>query len=161
MLSRCFLVAVLGPLLLVVCGGKAVVDAPLAFGAGGDGGAGGPASVGVTSTATGVTSSSGGPSAECDNLIQAYAAQLNAARVCAPEIDQPQCTETVDDELQCPCPTFINPANTSAVSALVFFRESWDAEGCGEQIACPAVECPMVQGGGCLQDGRCSDFFPD
>src|SRR5690606_19360236 len=95
-------------------------------GTGGDAGGGGDAG-------------SGGVSARCVELADEYRTALERAKACNPSIDVEQCTEKVDDQLPCPCPTFINPNNTQAVAALEEAKEAWVAQGCGDDVACPAI----------------------
>jgi hypothetical protein len=71
-----------------------------------------------------------------------------------------QCSIKVDDQLFCPCPTFVNPGN-SAYQKLLQLKKQWQAQGCNLQgIACPAVMCAQPKSASCLGSattGVCTD----
>jgi hypothetical protein len=160
--------------LAVACGGKTA-------GAGGTGGAGGTCggtggtstggtSTGGTSTggtSTGGTSTGGTSGTSCAELEGMYAAALAEAKSCNSLINSLQCTQQVNDELACPCTTYVNPANADAMAMLAKAQEEWKLQGCGDNIGCPAIACPVPQGGGCVPNGAggdadgCQDFWPD
>jgi hypothetical protein len=173
------------------CGGKTVVEPA---GGGGTAGASSTSSSGTTSSSTsssgttssstsssGTTSSStsssgtsstsssgtgGGPSWTCPQLQEQYGQQLELGRVCHPEMSTLQCTLLIDDQLGCPCPTFVNPKNAAAVAELEQLHAAWTAQGCDETVDCPGMPCPMPKGAFCEPQpdsskvpGLCKDSF--
>lgn len=105
------------------------------------------------------------PCVDCDELQELYQAALGAARACSPFIDMEQCTAQVGSELACPCPTYVNPENTAALSTLAELQSQWAAAGCGDDVGCPAVECEVPIAALCEPQagsgdtGRCVDEF--
>jgi hypothetical protein len=94
---------------------------------------------------TGGSSPDAGPS--CDDLVQAYATALSAARSCTYGVDG-QCGHSVPQSLSictAGCFAYVNdptPLNT--------IRQAWDAANCGKaQVACPAVACAPTTAGAC------------
>jgi hypothetical protein len=115
------------------------------------GGAAGSATGGAAGSATG---GSGGTKPDggvksCAQLASEYAAALEAAKACNPVLSVLQCTKPVGDELPCPCPTFVNPANTKAAAELDDLQAAWNQQNCGNAVICPAVLCPAPTGGVC------------
>ena len=121
-------------------------------GGGATGGTAGANTGGTAGTASG--GSAGAGPLDCDGLEAAYAEALNAAKVCAngPDPVQP-CSDKVPNELSCPCETFVNPANDEAVKTLESLTEQWDTKGCGKNVACPEIACPVPASGLCTNSG--------
>lgn len=88
---------------------------------------------------------------ECDKLAKDYLTALAQAKQCNPLSMSPiaQCGKQVDSALACGCPTFVNGANTSAVSQLAALKKKWDSLQCGVGVACPAMPCWLPQGATC------------
>jgi hypothetical protein len=82
-----------------------------------------------------------------------YASVLATAKTCNPVVTVQQCTAKVDDELACPCSTFINPSNTAAAAELAKLQISWKAKSCQLGIVCPAALCPQPSGAACVGAG--------
>jgi len=145
---------------LVACGGKAIVDPP-PVGAGGTGGSGGTGTGGMTSS-TSTSASSSGTVPVCETLDSAYVEALSLAKDCNPALSVEQCVELVDDELACPCPTFVNPFNEEALQLLAELADQWASLDCGDEVVCPGEVCTDVQGSGCNPDtGQCIDYGAD
>ncbi len=106
------------------------------------------------------------PCSACDDLQAQYADALARAKACNPALDVETCTAVVDDQLACPCETSINPGNAEAAAELADLAAQWQALGCFQDIACPAIACPGVVGGRCGtsgpgNDGSCEDQYAD
>lgn len=105
------------------------------------------------------------PCDPCAALETQYAAALEEAKSCDPTIDVEQCTERIADQLACPCPTSVAPVNASAMTTLLTLATEWDTLGCGQNVACPDVECPEIQGAFCAPstssggEGSCQEQF--
>ena len=121
---------------------------------GGTGGGSGGASGGSGGTG-------GGPGLTCKQLESNYAASLKKAKSCSPILPVVQCTSKVDDELACPCPTFINPGNTAAAAELAKLKAEWKTQNCSAGVVCPLVLCAQPSGatcvGGSATNGSCVD----
>lgn len=154
--NRLFLCAALA--LAAACGGKSEDGE-----SGGSGGSGG----GSGGSGGGSGGSGGTMGMSCSELAKAYAVALAEAKLCNSLINSLQCTQMVDDVLDCPCSTFVNPANTEAMQKLGSLKAEWGAKQCMEGRACPAIACVAPQGGGCQPNGAggdadgCVDFGPD
>ncbi|MBW2457294.1 MAG: hypothetical protein JRI68_22490 [Deltaproteobacteria bacterium] len=145
---------------LVACGGKAIVD-PGSVGSGGTSGTGGSGTGGTTSS-TSTSASSSGTAGMCENIDTAYVAEITDAKACNPALSVPQCVAVMDDELACPCPTFVNPNNEVALQVLDDLAADWASLDCGDEVICPMALCPDIQGSGCSPDtGQCIDFGAD
>ena len=121
--------------------------------------------------AAGVNIASKGPcnySAKCSNIALAYINVIKTAKVCTvgggPNASS--CTKKVDDKIACPCPTFVNPKNTTALSPLTSLRTAWKANKCdANRGACPPVPCKVPKSATCKgsgtgsKQGRCEDQF--
>ena len=81
------------------------------------------------------------PCADCDSLAFDYGEQLELAKACNPSVDDVVCTETVISALACGCPTWVNPSNGAAITALDQIQKQWNGMGCGAAILCPAIAC--------------------
>ncbi len=109
----------------------------------------------------------GGLNPKCQALLDGFDAALAQAKQCSPMVNSLQCTTEVGDDIQCPCPTFVNPANTAALATLDQLESEWKKAGCNQGLACAGVACPAPQGSGCVPDGAgadsgtCQDFWPD
>lgn len=81
---------------------------------------------------------------DCTLIELQYYEALQEARVCNPVTGNASCTMLVQNGLGgCPCPTFINPANTLAQARMDSLRREWIAHGCrgGE---CGAAACEEI-----------------
>lgn len=140
------------------------------------GGTAGSASGGAAGSATGgnAGSSAGGTGGtkpdggvkSCTDLASEYAAALEAAKACNPVLSVLQCTKQVADELPCPCPTFVNPANAKAAAELDELQAAWNQQNCGSGVICPAVLCPAPNNGVCQPEsgalsGKCVNATPN
>ena len=108
----------------------------------------------------GAAGSGGTGGATCAQLEVQYKQTLADAKVCDPTIKMLQCTSKVNDELSCPCPTFMNPANATAATTLQKLQTQWTKQGCNVGVICPAVLCPAVQSAQCVgpgTNGHCVD----
>jgi hypothetical protein len=122
------------------------------------GGSAGSATGGSAGSSTGGAAGSGGTKTDggvkpCPQLASEYAAALEAAKACNPVLSVLQCTKQVNDELPCPCPTFINPANAKAAADLDDLQAAWNAQNCGAGVICPAVLCVAPTTGVCQANG--------
>lgn len=130
-------------------------------------GTGGTATGGTAGAATGGTAgaatggSAGAGPVSCAELESAYAKALGEAKVCANGPDPvPPCSLEVPNELACPCETFVNPANSGAVSTLEALKEQWGKQQCGKNVACPEIACPVPASAICSSSGgkgHCAD----
>lgn len=104
------------------------------------------------------------PCPTCDTLHQQYLEAIDDAQVCDPGINLAQCTLQLDDQLACPCPTFVNPSNAAAIRQAQSLQAQWDALGCSAQVNCPAVECIAPMSASCVANsiaiGACIDDIP-
>jgi hypothetical protein len=89
----------------------------------------------------------------CDQLNQDYVMAVQAAKLCSPMLPVVQCQVEVDNALSCPCPTFVEQANTAALNKLKQIRQQFDAMGCiPYQCGMP---CPATDPGQCMPNGSC------
>lgn len=104
----------------------------------------------------------------CTDLLKAYDKEIGEAKQCTTGDGPkgPQCTLKVQDRLACGCPTFINPANKSSVTALDSLKKSWTANACHKNLpACPPVPCRNPKGANCTASspgnpkGSCQDTY--
>jgi len=146
-----------GRLLVALCVGLIVPAVGLALGVG----CGGKTVVDGAAPGTG---GAGGSSMTCAELTVAYLGQIALAKACSVELAVLQCTLQVDSDLGCPCPIYVNPTNTAAVSMLADLRAAWNAEGC-VGVDCDAGLCPVPGGSTCMPQGPgsgpgvCTDMF--
>jgi hypothetical protein len=118
----------------------------------------------VDRPAPGSGGSGGGLPATCSGIHAAYLEQLALTRTCSPELSVAQCTLQIDSDLGCPCPTYVNPANTGAVAMLSQLSDAWSAQACTED-GCDAGLCPVPDGSACIPHGPgsgagvCTDMF--
>jgi hypothetical protein len=122
---------------------------------GGTAGSGTGGSAGSSSGGSGGTKPDGGVK-PCSQLASEYATALEAAKACNPVLSVLQCTKQVNDELPCPCATFVNPANAKAAAELDDLQSAWNAQSCGTGVICPAVLCPAPTSGVCQANGSLS-----
>jgi len=96
---------------------------------------------GTTSTGTG--GAAGAYSAmSCSELDAEYLKEFQMARICSPDVSALECTLEVDNQLYCPCPRFVNPANASAVAHLNELSAGWEAKSCPPMApTCDAGTC--------------------
>lgn len=125
----------------------------------------------VDSASSGDSTSSGGGASytdmSCQELGVEYLKQFEQARLCAPELSTVQCTLSTYNELYCPCPRLVNPANTSAVANLNEIRAAWVAKSCPPAPpVCDAGTCPIPNSGVCAPQpqgssapGLCQDQY--
>jgi hypothetical protein len=150
------------------CGGKTDVD----NGGGGSGGAtggSGGATGGTTSGGSGGATGGAGGIQECDALLKSYGSTLSQAKKCNPFINSIQCTQQVDDNIDCGCPTYVNPDNKDELLKLLAIVDEWNSLQCDQWINCGGAMCQPPQGSGCVPDdpagmgpeGHCQDYWPD
>jgi hypothetical protein len=134
------------------------------------GGTAGSSTGGAAGSSSGGSAGGGGTKPDggvksCSQLASEYAATLEAAKACNPVLSVLQCTQQVNDELPCPCPTFINPANAKAVAELDDLQAAWNAQNCGSGVICPAVLCVAPTSGVCQANGslagKCANSVPN
>jgi len=89
----------------------------------------------------------------CQGWNAAYVAALQLARKCSPMLPVVQCTTSVSDELACPCPTFVEQANSTEIQQLTDLKSKWQALGCASLFACPAMPCYVPPSAGCTASG--------
>jgi len=134
-------------------GGNGAAGGSAAGGSAGDGGSGGAATAGIggeTGGTGGGASGSGGRGPTCAMLTTQYAEALEEAKACSANADEEQCTESVPDELACPCPVLVNPDNEEAMNRIT--RILQQAERSCEPQPCPAIACAPA-GGFCSSRG--------
>jgi len=132
-------------------------------GGGGTGGGGtcggGTGGGGTGGGGTGGGATDGGTS--CQQLASDYLTALAAAKACNPILAVLQCTKVVEDELPCPCSTYVNPGNTEALAKLDALKAQWAAQNCQFGVICPAVLCKEPTGAVCQGSaqgsGSCKD----
>ena len=120
-------------------------------GTGGDvamGGTGGMTTGGSAGMTSGGKGGNAGAGPNCDDLATAYAAALDAAKVCDPNSGKDQCTELVASSLNCGCDEFANPDNRDAMADLTRIKK----EGAKCAQICPAIACLPPEQGTCQQD---------
>ncbi|MBI3206761.1 MAG: hypothetical protein HYZ29_34820, partial [Myxococcales bacterium] len=108
---------------------------------------------GTGGSGTGGGGTGGTGSVTCSDLEKSYQTALAAAKTCNPFLSVEQCTKSTDDELPCPCPTFVNPTNSSDLTKLSDLKTAWVKNKCNVGVACPAVMCPQPSGATCSQSG--------
>jgi len=128
-------------------GGMSTGGSPASGGTGGMSTGGSPASGGTGGGLAGLGGSGGEPN--CDALAEQYQKALQAAQVCSPEIDRPQCTVQVQSSVPCGCPVWANVDNEEELAALE--RLAQQAERC--IMICPAVLCVEPGSGICSSSG--------
>jgi len=90
----------------------------------------------------------------CDALAAAYSAALVHAKSCTTDLD-PQCTKLVDDNLACPCPTFVWQFSPE-VKTLASLEQQWQTGGCAKP--CPNDSCIVPQSANCVPGDPSGDF---
>lgn len=89
--------------------------------------------------------------ADCDELSQTYAKQLEQARRCYTNNPSP-CTKSAPASLACGCEVPINAAKVSLLTGLIY---RWQELGCAAlDGACPPIACEAPLPAECYQ-GRC------
>ena len=157
--GSCVVVAALG-----ACGGSSTIDRT---GAGGGGTTStttntSMGTAGNTGTAGGggTTSGQGGGTYTCDELEEAYAADIQSALVCDPDIDFEQCTLLLPGDLVCQCQVYVNPENVGEVNALQAYLDEYATLLCDPGLAC---SCAQPVSGSCEADsatgGECVTNF--
>ena len=97
----------------------------------------------------------------CSELNTEYTEAVVKAKACNPLINKLQCTQKVDNNLGCPCPTYIEPGNPAALAALNLARHRWEQQGCTQWDCGMSCGKPPT-GGACLgrsQNGVCTDQY--
>ena len=123
-------------------GGAAGAAGTSTGGAAGAGGGNTGGSGGTSGTGGGNTGGTGGTGQlTCNQIAAEYLKTLAAAKACNAILGVVQCTSLVEDQLPCPCQTFVNPANTAEVKALQQLKAQWTAQKCSTGIICPAIAC--------------------
>lgn len=94
----------------------------------------------------------------CAQIDATYQAAVKKAKACSTLVIKP-CSSKVDATLNCPCPTFINPANTAATLDMAAAKKAWTLQGCKSGPICS--KCPLVSSGLCVaavgSKGSCVD----
>jgi hypothetical protein len=146
-------------LVLLACGGKAVVDGP-----GNQGGEGGQTTT-TSHTDNSTTSGTGGEGATgdpCTQLEGNLTQKIADALACDPAINMPQCTGTAYVLDTCGCQILANELDPSAVGAAQQAYQAWVGQGCGPW---DCLDCPTPGPGGCVPGpngtGVCQTFLPD
>lgn len=94
------------------------------------------------------------PCADCRTLEQEYLDAIQRAKACNPFIDgPPQCTQSVNHQLACPCPTFVSPSNSAVTEELQSLQAEWDALACGALTPCPEILCFEPVSAACAPNG--------
>ncbi|MEZ4224815.1 MAG: hypothetical protein R3B13_27935 [Polyangiaceae bacterium] len=127
--------------------------------ASGAGGSAGLATGGTAGKGGAIGSGGNGGTQSCAQLEADYASALAQAKQCDPT--SLQCTQTVDSQLACPCPTFANPAQKEAMQKLAALSQKWSGANCGAGVSCPLVPCGNPASASCEVGGNaaasCSD----
>ncbi len=92
--------------------------------------------------------------AVCQASVDDFDEALAATKACDPTAEN-QCTLLVPSAVPCGCPTFVNPANTSAIGRLEDAQAAYYGAGCGADIGC--LPCPEPPSGACSPQGVCVD----
>ena len=99
--------------------------------------------------------------ADCKTMEKTYAAALATARVCYPALPTIQCTLVVDDELSCPCTTYVDKAHALEITLMADLKVQWAKLGCSKGVICPTVACKIPSGADCVASsgtsGTCVD----
>jgi hypothetical protein len=125
-------------------------------GGGGDAGSGGSAGFAGMAGAAGA----GNPKT-CVMLNDEYVTAIDAAKKCAYGTNPNPCTTKLKGDLECQCPTYVNPANAAAIAEVASIEAAWVAKGCTANPGCLCAEptagaCYAGPGGpanGICQDG--------
>lgn len=131
-----------------------------AAGGGGSAGSGGASGAGGKPGTGGLggTGGTGGTGSKtCAQLEADYAKALAKAKSCSGILPVVQCAESVQDELACPCPTFVEATNTAAIAELKALEKQWKDDGCNV-IVCPAIACVSPGSAACSSAGVCQDL---
>ncbi|MFH1130906.1 MAG: hypothetical protein V1754_06195 [Pseudomonadota bacterium] len=100
----------------------------------------------------------------CIAMATAYDLALKEARSCNSMIDMEQCTLEVIAMLGCPCKTYVNPLNSTAIQAMTKLEGEWTSAGC-TATKCPK-QCDQPTSASCEIDsngvstGVCTDVIP-
>jgi hypothetical protein len=129
-----------------------------AAGSAGAAGAGGAAGAAGAAGAGGAAGSGGDKS--CTKLNEDYVKAVTAAKKCVYGTSPNPCSVKVKGDLECQCPTFVNPANAAAMAELTAIEAAWTAKGC---VSTPTCLCADPLAGACYagpggpSDGSCHD----
>lgn len=134
-----------------------------AQGGGGIGAAGGGGASGGTGGAAQGGEGGGGTGGNppiCADLESQYAAKLPGAKACNFSADGGfGCDVLIDNQLACPCPTYVSSKFVEVIDSLYALQKQWKAAGC--TAVCPDIDCKAP--GGCWTtttgpDGVCKDL---
>jgi hypothetical protein len=100
------------------------------------------------------------PCRSCADLAAEYLEVLAQARACVVPKPESLCTTVVQDELPCPCSTYVNVASPAS-GELLDLQDRWLSQECHTTVECPAVPCDEPLGAYCGSDGSCTDVFPE
>ena len=97
----------------------------------------------------------------CSQLNTDYSNAVVQAKSCNPLINKISCTVKVNNNLGCPCPTFIENSNTAAVASMNTAKHNWDRQGCiewdcGMSCGSPPKSAACV---GRSANGVCTDQY--
>jgi hypothetical protein len=92
----------------------------------------------------------------CEDVESVYSQAIDQAKVCDPQLAH-QCSEVVSEGLACGCQGFVNPANESAIAAVIEAQRIYGENACGGDVLCGA--CAPVLSGYCSAEGRCETVW--
>jgi hypothetical protein len=150
-----------------IAGAAGSVAAGGTAGSGGNAGAAGSValggaagSAGSSGGAPGVAGAGGGPAKSCTELNADYVQAVALAKHCVYGTIPNPCSVKTKSDLECECPTFINPSNTPALSEMATIEATWTLQGCPPKLSCL---CANPQTGYCTPgpggpaNGTCQD----
>jgi len=97
----------------------------------------------------------------CVELSSEYAKTIRPAMNCSASSSKPQCTYKVKTNLICPCYTYVDMANTAALTAMQQALAKWTAQRCKE-MNCGMSCGPEPKGAYCAgapTGGMCKNTF--
>ena len=100
------------------------------------------------------------PCGLCQDLEMSYGEALRDAKRCEPNGGN-TCTELMQNELTCPCNTFVNGANDEALAELEDLQSQWLQAGCHNDILCPDIACAEPMSAECDSSGQGSGTCRD
>ncbi len=91
----------------------------------------------------------------CQALNDQYLQAVRDAKRCRPGRSPrlvEQCSLSVDNDLICPCTTYVSPSNTKALETMLALRNQWYAESCFMHWQCGAAQCAAPYAAVCTAD---------
>ncbi len=92
--------------------------------------------------------------ATCEDVAAASADFVEQAKVCDPAATNP-CTELVSGQLDCGCPTYVNPENAAAIAELAATHDQYAELMCGPS----PCDCASPSSAYCSANGQCVDSY--